>query len=176
MSKSCILLMVLIACLCAGLHGGASAAPATLTIPNVDKDVPDCLLILPEALPDCTVERCEVTYRRGAERRAVTFNFGCAPMSARNGFENPPDYVKVEDVRAKNAHALMSTIEDIDAPQSRRSMDIAFCILGKSSHLCGFTRIPKAPHSAYLAQIGVIKKFIRGLALQDAPAAARPPK
>lgn len=165
--------IVMAGCIWADAQFSAGAATTSLTIPNAVEKIPDCLLVLPDKLPDCAVERCELPYRHGPALHHVILGFGCAPISSPSGFENPPADVKVDVVKARNVTGMISYIEDITEPKSQREMEVTFCIFGKSIHACGFAKIPKEPASVNLKQTRVIKRFIRGLALYNTPVKKR---
>jgi hypothetical protein len=145
----------------------ALSAPSVLTVPNSDPKAPPCVVMLAEGPAQCTSEGCAIPLTRLRDVKQVQLMLSCVPTSSPTGFENPPPYVELHSIRAKNAQGHLSVVDDTQSAPSEQMRELNFCLWGNSNILCGFAKIPKLAKDPKSRQRKAIQAFIRGIEFTD---------
>lgn len=143
--------------------GAASAAPLTFEIPNFDPDGTSCHVKIPAITPGthCTADACEMPAPAGSTLGTIRVNFSCLPKSAPTGFENPPDYARVESIRSMTSSGHISQADSIDEPADQRWRDLIFCLYGKAANFCGAAKTLLLKDGSKADSSAAIKQLIR---------------
>ena len=117
-----------------------AASQTEIIVPNLDADAPACRMRVSLKAAKCIDQVCLFPVSDGAVSEPVPLSFTCSPSSTPTGFEKPAPYAKILRVRTKHASGNISLIDDIETPAATRQQDLNFCLYGKKSNLCGFSR------------------------------------
>jgi hypothetical protein len=150
-----------------GFTTAAHCAPKQLKIPNFSSQGPACALTFIDNIYRCTANGCDIPTSKSKGAEVIHLSFSCLPKTSPTGFENPPDYVKVEFIQSKNTKGEISFTEDIETPSSKRAIDLNFCLYGKSNNLCGFSRLLKPETHVRSTSGDTIKSFLKGIELKE---------
>jgi hypothetical protein len=140
----------------------ALAASQEISVPNFDRDSAACVVGVPDS-QQCTAEGCNLLISKS---QSAQVSFSCLPKSAPTGFENPAPEVKVQSLRAQNARAHLSVLDDLQAPPADRMREFNFCVYGKQNNLCGNLTMRRADDARNTA-IKPLKSLVQSLEIKD---------
>jgi len=166
--KGLYLWLSFLLCSCAGA-GPLPESPATqvVAVPNHFDDEPECTVKLPETRAICSAKGCSMPVPKGSSLRSIELHFDCLPKRSPTGFDNPPDYVKVQPLRARNSVGLLSLIDDTEGEPEEQLRDLGFCLYGEQTNFCGYAKVLRLKDGEKADATAAVKAFIEGIELRD---------